>query len=85
MILPSTTEVTRADQLKPMLDNEGRSIRDSAIVGKCDKMCASGEFSPWPLEEACPKLRCNSLSLFSDSASHTPQLLVPNSPQQRAR
>ncbi|KAL7906083.1 RmlC-like cupin domain-containing protein [Trichoderma velutinum] len=32
MILPSTTEVTRADQLKPMLDNEGRSIRDSAIV-----------------------------------------------------
>ncbi|KKP03912.1 cupin [Trichoderma harzianum] len=32
MILPSTTEVTHADQLKPMLDNEGRSIRDSAIV-----------------------------------------------------
>ncbi|PNP51813.1 hypothetical protein THARTR1_07582 [Trichoderma harzianum] len=31
MILPSTTEVTRADQLKPMLDNQGRSIRDSAI------------------------------------------------------
>ncbi|UKZ75792.1 hypothetical protein TrVFT333_003486 [Trichoderma virens FT-333] len=41
MILPSTTEVTRADQLKPIPDNEGRSIRDSAIVGKCDKMCAS--------------------------------------------
>ncbi|KAL6816634.1 RmlC-like cupin domain-containing protein [Trichoderma sp. SZMC 28015] len=41
MILPSTTEVTHADQLKPMLDNEGRSIRDAAIVGKCDKMCAS--------------------------------------------
>ncbi|KAK4064509.1 hypothetical protein Trihar35433_8026 [Trichoderma harzianum] len=32
MILPSTTVVTHADQLKPMLDNEGRSIRDSAIV-----------------------------------------------------
>ncbi|KAL7939232.1 RmlC-like cupin domain-containing protein [Trichoderma chlorosporum] len=32
MILPSTTEVTRADQLKPILDNEGRTIRDSAIV-----------------------------------------------------
>ncbi|OTA06373.1 hypothetical protein A9Z42_0071170 [Trichoderma parareesei] len=32
MILPSTTEVTRADQLTPILDNEGRSIRDAAIV-----------------------------------------------------
>ncbi|TFB02877.1 hypothetical protein CCMA1212_005253 [Trichoderma ghanense] len=32
MILPSTTEVTRADQLTPLLDNEGRSIRDAAIV-----------------------------------------------------
>lgn len=74
MILPSTTEVTHADQLKPMLDNEGRSIRDSAIVGKCDKMCASGEFSPWPLEEACPKLRCNSL-YFSRTVLRIP----PNS------
>ncbi|RFU79289.1 cupin, -type [Trichoderma arundinaceum] len=32
MVLPSTTEVTRADQLTPIPDNEGRSIRDSAVV-----------------------------------------------------
>ncbi|KAM0250942.1 hypothetical protein ACHAQJ_008400 [Trichoderma viride] len=32
MVLPSKTETTRADQLTSILDNEGRSIRDSAIV-----------------------------------------------------
>ncbi|KAH8124939.1 RmlC-like cupin domain-containing protein [Trichoderma asperelloides] len=41
MVLPSKTETTPADQLTPILDNEGRPIRETAIAGKCDKMCAS--------------------------------------------
>ncbi|KAM0459935.1 hypothetical protein ACHAPV_000185 [Trichoderma viride] len=32
MVLPSKTETTPADQLTPILDNEGRPIRETAIA-----------------------------------------------------
>ncbi|KAI9152025.1 cupin domain-containing [Paramyrothecium foliicola] len=42
MIIPSTTHVTRSRDLEPSHPTvEGPVIRRPAIVGKCDKMCAS--------------------------------------------
>jgi hypothetical protein len=49
MIIPSTTHVTHARDLEPSHPTvEGPVIKRPAVVGKCDKMCASGELGQPP-------------------------------------
>ena len=44
MIMPASANITRAKQLEPTHPTvEGPVIERPAVVGKCDRMCVSGE------------------------------------------
>lgn len=49
MIMPSEVQVTKASDLEAQrAGRDSAMIRQGAVIGRSDKMCASGEFASFP-------------------------------------
>lgn len=58
MILPSAVHVTKATDLEAQrADNDSGMVRQGALVGKSDKMCATGTYALLPFGPAMFALR----------------------------